>query len=722
MVSHRRIRGRLALLSALALATMPATYAQETAPQHGSVEIGVRGLAGDRDSSRFNEYRDLRPGLFIRQASLDMDHLFQSKFFLNFQTNQSWQNDQHFLGIFGRRGKFECEVRRDGTPHDFTSTAATLFAESAPGVFTIAPATRATLTASPATLPQILGGARALDVSLQRRRTGGGCSFTPSAGWTFYTGYTHDAENGYRPLGTTLNDETNVLEQMEPVDYRTHEIKAGVEYAGAKAVFQAGYGASLFTDAHRALAWESPFSSTDAVGAGAHGQLALYPDNKSQGLNFAAAWNLSKSTRLMASVSPEWMRQNAPFLPFTVNTAVTGVTALPAPSLNGRKTAIATNITLTSHPLARLSLSAHYRDYDYINDTPTLFFSDYVYTDMKLDNLARQSLPYGLNQQSVGTSASWLLHTGESLTASYEFVDMTRQHRDVSKSREHTGSVVFDLNPRKWFSMRSSYQHSERSPQSYVLNMELYPKGGMPAVPDGWQMYDEAARSRNKGSVLMQVDASDRLSFSAAYDNVQDRYHDSLYGLLGYRTLETSGDVSYRLSDGVSLFANYTYERYNSDQRARQYSRTNNTSNNDWESYVGDAIHTGSAGVSLSRLRRGLTVDAFYSLSAAKDRINNRILGNPLLAGFLVVTAQDYPETSNRFHQLTGAVRYRLGKNVFSRVEYRWERYSRTDFQLQSMTPDMIRFDSKMATSLFLGTDVPGYQVHILSASLEYRF
>lgn len=424
----------------------------------------------------------------------------------------------------------------------------------------------------------------------------------------------------------------------------------------------------------------------------------------------------------MVSVSPEWMRQNAAFLPFTVNTAIPNVPALPAPSLNGKKTTIATNITLTSHPLARLSLNAHYRDYDYINDTQSLFFSDYVYTDRQLDNLARQSLPYGFNQQNAGTSASWLLHTGESITASYEFVDLSRQHRDVLTSREHTGTITFDANPKQWFSLRSSYEHSQRNPQSYVLNTELYPLGGNPAVPAGWEMFDEAARSRNRASTLLQADVSDRFSVSGSYDNTQDRYNDSLYGLLGYRSVEAAGEATYRLNNGVSLFADYAFERYKSDQRARQYSKTNMSSNNDWESYIGDSIHTMAAGFSVARFHRSVTFDAFYSLSFAKDRINNRALGNPSLPGFLVTTAQDYPETSNRFHQLTGAVRYRLGPKLYSKLEYRWERYDSTDFQLQNMTPYMALYDPKMNTSLFLGADVPAYQVHIVSVSLNYLF
>ena len=720
MVSNPGLFARFALL----LALVPALYGQEdTGQQRAFVEIGVRGIAGNRDSAQFYGYRDIAPGVFIQQASLDLEHLFQSTYFLNFQTRQSWQNDQQFLGEFGKYGRFGCEVRRIGTPHDFADSAATLFTQSSPGVFTIPAATRAQLVNSPSTLNQVLAAsATAVDVSLRRARTGGSCEFTPSARWSIYAQYAHDAEQGYRPFGTTTNDESQVLEQMEPVRYRTDEVSIGTEYAGARFAFQAGYGLSMFTNDQPTLRWDNPFVATDANGSGAHGQMALYPDNSSSSLNFAGAWNLGKATRLMVSVSPEWMRQNTAFLPFTVNTAVPNVPALPATSLNGRKTTVATNITVTSHPVPRLALKAYYRDYDYINNTPTLFFSNYVYTDRQLDNLARQSLPYGFNQQNIGASASWLLHKGESLTASYEFVSLSRQHRDVANSHEHTGSLTFDANPKKWISLRTSYQHAQRDPQNYVWNLELYPQGGNPPLVDGWQMYDESARTRNRGSALLQVDASDRLSFTASYDNSQDRYRDSTYGLLGYRTAAGSLDATYQLRNGISLTAGYANERYNADQRARQFSKTNNSSNNDWESYIGDSINTISGGISFSPLRRGLTIDTFYSLSAAKGRIDNRILGNPLLSGFLVTTAQDYPETSNRFHQLTGAVRYRLGANLYSKISYVWERYDRTDFQLQYLTPNMSAFDSKMNTSLFFAADVPGYQVHIISASLEYRF
>ena len=243
-IRNIRTIGRLVLLLPLIL-PKPTLHAQEGA-RRGNIEIGVRALAGDRSSSQFNEYRDLTPGLYVQQAGLDLESLFQTNCFLSFQTRQSWQKDQRFLGTFGNYGKFVCDVRWDGTPHDFTNTAATLYTESSPGAFVIPAATRAALQANAAVLPQVLTGATALNVAMRRKLGSGTCQATPSAAWSFYTKYSRESASGYRPFGTTTNDMTNVLEQMEPTEYRTQQVNAGLEYATQKGGFQAGYAASIF--------------------------------------------------------------------------------------------------------------------------------------------------------------------------------------------------------------------------------------------------------------------------------------------------------------------------------------------------------------------------------------------------------------------------------------------------------------------------------------------
>ena len=66
------------------------------------------------------------------------------------------------------------------------------------------------------------------------------------------------------------------------------------------------------------------------------------------------------------------------------------------------------------------------------------------------------------------------------------------------------------------------------------------------------------------------MDAGDRLTFSLSYGTMQDRYPQSLYGMLNFKTSNAIADVSYQLSSNLSVFANYTLENGRSDMRARQ--------------------------------------------------------------------------------------------------------------------------------------------------------
>ena len=62
----------------------------------------------------------------------------------------------------------------------------------------------------------------------------------------------------------------------------------------------------------------------------AHGQRALYPSNQANYLSAAAAFDFTKHVHIMGTVTPGWLRQNDPFLPYTANTAITGLGPLPA--------------------------------------------------------------------------------------------------------------------------------------------------------------------------------------------------------------------------------------------------------------------------------------------------------------------------------------------------------------------------------------------------------
>ena len=699
--------------------------AQDDKPRHGRIEVGVRQMTGKLNSSKFLEYRDISDGFFVERFELTLDDLGQERWFLNLQARETVEKDQSYLFGFGRYGTFDLQLRGDQTPHDFTDAARSFFFGSSAGGYAVSPFIRASLSTNPSTLPLLLEGAPPIGVFLRRNNAGGLFTFTPSANWTLKFDYGTENQLGVRPFGTTTNSFTNMLEFPEPIDYRTNLVKANAEYANRKWGIQVGYSGSFFRNDISELIWENPFRLTDAVNGAARGRLDLYPDNSAHNLSFAGAVNLGASTRFMASIVPGWMRQNDPFLPFTINTALTGVPSLPANSLTGEKQTLAMNYTLTNHYFPAWSFTARYRSYDYNNHTPSFIFDGYVRTDASLVTTARRNLPYAYHRQTLGVDASWEFRKGSFVKFLYDWEGFSRDYRDVEKSSEHTAGVSWDFNPQKWFLLRTSYKHSERDPKHYEPNEESFPFGegvGVLGQLHELRKFDEAARSRDRLDALLQLTFTDTVAASAFFGTSQDDYKDSLYGLLKDINYNFGFDFTYSPRPEISLFAEYTREKYKYSQRSRQRTPTNDSTNNDWFSDMRDRIDTWAVGVDGSVFDNRIVLESFYSLSAAKGSIRTLALGSSALPGFLVTTAQDYPDTSNRFHQLVSSVKVRLPKHFWPKFEYRFEKYGRVDFQTDRLDPYMVPLDPSTNTSIFLGADVPGYKVHIFAFTLEYLF
>jgi MtrB/PioB family decaheme-associated outer membrane protein len=719
-----------ALLPAFILPQSQTLYAQE-AGERGYIEVGVRQLAGERDSSKFTEYRDLPSGFFLQRAEVRLNDLLNDKFFFNYKTRKANEQDQSHLLSAGRHGKFRVQFRWDQTPHYFSNTARSFFIESGRGVYTVPAAMRARLVTTPGEITSFLEGAGPIHPRLRRNLGGGGLTLTPTAAWTLLFQYANEKQSGARPFGTTTNSFTHVVELPEPIDYLTQQVSASAEYIKRGSGIQFGYTGSFFTNKVSELVWDIPFKTSDAVNNGSRGRLDLYPNNSAQNVSVAGALNLPMATRFMASFTPGWMRQNDAFLPFTTNTAITNVPALPATSLHGQKSTLAMNYTLTSSAIKHLPLTVRYRSYDYDNDTPSLTFSDYVRADGALGGVARRNLPYAFNRQNLEASVSWDFLKKSVVKFGYEWEGFERVHRDASNSNEHTVAAALDLNLKKWCLFRTSYRHAEREPKHYEANEESFPFGE-PATAlgqiEGLRKFDEAARGQDRAEVLLQVDATDTVSFSASYGTTQNDYKRSAYGMLKDINYNFTFDLVYSPYPAFSLFADYTREKFKYSQRSRQRNPpsatapANDSANNDWTSDIRDLIDTWEAGIEGVTYEKRLRYEAYYNLASAKGTTLARALGVPGSTGFLVTTAQDYPNTSDRFHQVVGSVRLKLRQNLYPKVEYRFERYGRTDFQIERLSPYMGTLDASTNTSIFLGADVPGYRAHVVTFSLGYIF
>ena len=707
-------------------------HAQSQKPARGFIQFGARGVFDDSSSSKFREYRHFPNGFYVQRLDWTWDGSKLGTAFFQFQSRESLERDQSNVLSFGRHGKYRFDFRWEQSPHLFAGSAKFLFTPASPGVFSIPLATRTSLTATPSLAATLLAAQPTFDVALQRKKFTGSFQFTPTVNWRLLAQYAREHQQGNRPFSTTTNSFTHVMEFPEPIDYVTQAVTLSAEYARRGWGVQFAYRGSLFGNNVGELVWDIPFRTTDASNASSQGRLDLYPDNSAHTLSFAGAVNIGKSTRFTASIAPTWMYQNDTFLPMTINPAITGAPALPALSLNGKKQTLAMNYTLTSSVSRDLSFTTRFRSYDYNNHTASLVFSDYVRTDGGLFGRPRRSLPYGYDRKTFGFDVDWHFYNGHRLTFLYEWERLDREHRDVERSAEHTAGLALDVSPKKWLLFRTSFRHAWREPEHYEANEEGFPTGEGPfALGQIHELrkFDEAARRRERAEVMLQINPLESLGFSASFGTSQDKYHKSLYGLSHELNFNYNLDLTYSPRPEISFFAEYTREKFRYAERSRQRTPpsasgtpANDTTNNDWESYMGDLVDTWGSGLFGNGFDNRLDYEVFYSLSAAKGTIRTRALGSAAIPGFLVTSAQNYPDTNNRFHQMVSSVKFRVKENFVPKFEYRFEKYGQTDFQVNPMLPYMVSVDSSTSTSLFLGATVPGYKIHVVAFSLEYRF
>ena len=833
----KTVRAQTAFLLLALLVAPVAAVGQEQnkdeRPERGMVELGARTSWGEvygrpdlpfepaLKTSKYNEYRDLRDGFFIRRFRLRMDDLAGSKYFLDVQSDKAIYRDQSYLATFGQWNRFKVQFRYDEIPHTYSNTARTLYTQTGRGVFTIPTLTRSALqnlaATAPTTLPstiqtQLVPQMNFVVPGIQRRMGTALFGYDFSPDWDLLASFSRERETGTRPIGLIFNTSPSAsltggygAELPEPINYFTNTIKFMTEYAREKWGIQIGYLGSLFQNDTGSLFFDNPFRTTDCVSPDgctaatqgpAIGRVDLYPDNRAQYLNFAGSFELPKKIRLLASVSAGWLRQDDAFVPYTTNSLLLALTSdLPATNLHGQKQTLAMNYKLIKALGKKFDIKAAYRQYDYTNDTSILSFTP-VQGDFSAPDPANpeENTPFGYNKKNIEVTGNWYFAKKSSLKMGYEGEIMDRSHRDVEHATENGIVSALDMTLRKNLSFRVSYRYSARNPETYQDEEALAIAGGITNDQVFSRRFDETARTRNRGDAEITFDPTDRLSFSGFAGTLQDNYNQRagansitplnfvagtttpyyLYGVLKDLSYNAGFDGDFTLTNSITLFAEYSYERYYKSMASRyrvpgsgatptplNCSSTAfgcDSANNDWGSTAREFVHIFTVGWDI-RFGKKTYLNTYYSLSAAKGHVDSRPFGDPtLLTGpdkFLLTgtnAAVDYPETTSRNHELVTTLKYKLTKNLMPKIEYRYQQFDSRDYQTTEMTPYMgcvsglppsapvpgctspllgtpspyypfsVVGDPSAARYLFLGADQPSYRAHYLAATLEYHF
>jgi MtrB/PioB family decaheme-associated outer membrane protein len=712
---------------------------------HGMIEFGARAVTGDvygrQDlqtgqclgcgtpfqpalrTSKFNEYRDVRDGFYVPRFDVHYDEILGTKYYVSLKSQKTIYHDQSYLATFGEYGKFWLQFRYDEIPHTYTNTARTLYTETAPGVWSYPAVIRGQLQAAASTsLPSLIAGTGAfaagganclaptscgvvtganfITPAIIRKAGTASVSYNLSEKWNLSAMYWREHQTGMRPIGLIMNSSPSAsatsgfgMELPETIDYFNNLVRVGADYGSRKWSVQAAYIGSFFQNNIKSLTWDNLFRlNTETSTNPLTGRMDLYPDNQAHYLNFAGASDLTKYLRLMASISPGWLRQSDSFLPYTTNSAdttgcgdgtqnCTSVASLPASNLSGSKHTLAMNYRVVTTAWKKVQFKAGYRQYDYNNDTRPL-----VLTPVEGDAQApsgtpavfgpQESTAFGYNRKTVEVNGEWFFAKKSLVKAGYEGEWMDRSNRDAPHSMENTFLASLDWVPLKDLLFRVSYRHSGRKPDSYQDDNASDPTTGLPVVCSDTsnvsftadqrchRRFDEAARLRDRADALVEYNVTDKITVTGFGGTLQDDYNRAgstnsptplnfltgpaatvgnyyLYGLLKDISYNYGFDLDYAILPQVSFFAEYSYEKYHKRMITRYRTPVSapgtiltcngcDTANNDWESVSREPVNIYTVGTD-THFGKKAFLSGYYSLSAGKGNVDSRPLGDPTI-------------------------------------------------------------------------------------------
>lgn len=710
-------------------------------------EAGGRGFpnrSSESDRAKFEEYREIPSGGFLEELLLRLESKDKT-YSLELGAREPGEKDQNFFLRSSKAGRYYFLFEWDQLPHVFSNNGRSLFGGNRGGNLTIPSVVRSTLEtaaapASPDTATirtTINQNARDIDLRMRQDTARTGFRYTPAPEWDFRLGYAFTQKNGSRPFGANTRTNTtspfNTVEIPEPIDYETHDITAGAEYASDWGSIGLSYVGSIFGNDNASVTWDNPFRTTDSLTLGpARGRHALSPDNMAHNVALSGAANLPWASRLMGTISYGWWRQDESFLPMTSNSLVAPLASpVPAGSLDGRIDTLLANFAYNVRPLRDVSLTARYRFYLLNNKTSELTFLDYVTADGGVTGAGatapdRQSLALEYNRHNAGLDLGWRPLRMLSLKAGYGWERYDRERRDANVTNEHSGKFSADLTPIDWLLLRASYLFAARRYDKYDHEHFVGDPTFADNPPSGLHMhenlrkFDMANRDRNKVDLLAQLMPLDSLTFTTSFGLGNDDFKNVGFGITGDDNWNVGADIVYVPVPNVALFANYMHEEFDSKMRSRQRGGSQGDSANyDWGSKWRDIVDTVGAGVDLALIPKQLDLRLGYGFSTATGEVKSRALGsNPAPS----ITAVNFPDTKSRLHELTARLSYHLSRNVTARLAYIYERWTDKDFATDVMQPYMESVDSGASRSVFLGATRPNYGVHIIGLSFRFKF
>jgi MtrB/PioB family decaheme-associated outer membrane protein len=618
------------------------------------------------------------------------------------------QRDQTLRLRGNSPGLYDLQARWDRVPHTFSTNARSLGSEPSQGVFVL-PNPRPDTAAWNGTSPY-LSPVRTLWNAVK-----GAAAYTPSSRWDLRAEYTNIGKTGNRPMGMAFGSPGNNLREiLEPIDQTMHDVKLTESYSTRRFQVVGMYDLSLFRNRFTSAISDNPLVVTDQATAGSsRGRTALAPSNHAQTGVLNAAVSLPRRTRITASGSYSLWSQDEPFIPVTINSAITSplISQIPK-SLGGRSGTSAFNLSGVTRPLTPLTLSLRFRTFSFrdkvdVEEMPVLIVNDRSIAAAE----ERDNLPF--TKRNTDAGASWrLTRLPLTFSAGYGWETWKRSEaRNVADLRETSPRVAMDLGLFDRVTLNASYTTGRRRIHGeYIQNTP----NDLPLH----RRFDQANRDRERTNLLATVTPIDQLILSGTWAVGHDEYPDSPYGLQSDRSNLEGGDISWVPTRRLSVTAGLTREVFHTRLRSR-YRATGQLDNltYDWVANNNDVVRTASAGFKATLLPDRLEAGGRFDWSSARflmATFNPTTPTGGTAAQNFAATASDLPLVTQKYQPMSLFATYLVMSDWGLTVRYDTERWAQNDFRTIGLVP-------AEGNGIFLANNLDDYRAGYFTISVTYR-
>jgi len=672
-------------------------------------DVELTGKLSDIEGNeaKFNEYRDIRDGLYGR-----VHLLYDSNYYFDFNASDIGYDTQHYKLDGGKWGSFKFYLDYYEIPHNFTFGARTFYSGIGTNNLTypVQPPSTDVRTWS------------TFDYSVKRKNYGGGIGLDITKPFYLDVSISREEKNGTYPLGVAGTTPGGIaIELPVPVDYTTDTLKIEAGYTKNPLFLSLSFFLSDFENDNHNLNFRNPATANTASTTDV---LTLPPDNDYYKLSFKGGVKLPLNSKFNLNLATSRATSEVRLLDFFVDNVPGGRVPLTLSdkTFDGKIDTQNYNFVLTSNPVSFLDGKVFYKYYKRENNSDEI-------TTLAEDEALTNSL-FGYKKDDYGVELGFRLPVSLYLITGYNHIRTERKREDVPVNKDDIYSVGLKWGSLDFMTVKIGYEKLHRSAEFHALDV---PTDDPEFINTFLMPFDVAAKDSDTYKASVDISPIDNLNFNVGYKHKTTDYRDVTLGLRKTEGDEFNIDADYTFGKLARLNAYYDYEKvkYSQFQRQMPFNATSGFDPStpptptafNWDAKQKNKSYDYGFGADIYLIPKRLTVKLQHDYIRSNGDVDftYHLGDNPLPPG----RTQDNVDISNwdDYTLRTYSVKfiYNVTKKVSLAAAYVYEKFTYSDAQLDGyqFVPATTGTNGAFLTGAYKDQS---YRANVVYVSIAYRF